>query len=76
MKKGVWKNEKFVMYLKTEINLNCVYSFVSYSSVNTLYLGYRKQQANSVYGNNRCLFWEPYKTHKYTVWPQRVCRIF
>jgi hypothetical protein len=40
---GVWKNEKIVMYLKTEINLDYVYSFVSYNSVNTLYLDYRNQ---------------------------------
>jgi hypothetical protein len=43
MRKGVWKNEKFMMYLKAEINLNYIYSSISYSLVNTLYLGYRNQ---------------------------------
>jgi hypothetical protein len=26
-------------------------------------LGYKNQSVNVVQGNNRCLFWDPYKTH-------------
>jgi hypothetical protein len=29
---------------------------------------FRRKLANSVQGNNRCLFWELFRTHKYTLW--------
>jgi hypothetical protein len=38
-----------------------------YRAVNTLILGYKKQSFNAVWGKSRCLFWDPYKTHKRNV---------
>jgi hypothetical protein len=41
--------------------------FSSYLTGNTLRLRYRIQPVDAVWGNSRCLLWELYRTHKYTV---------
>ena len=49
---------------------NNIKKFSPYRAVNTLRLSYKNQPVNVVQWNNRCLFWDPHKKHKYTVWAQ------
>jgi hypothetical protein len=50
-----------------------IYKSSSYLTGNKLRLRYKAQPVNAVWGNSRCLFWEPYGTHKYNVWAE--CRV-
>jgi len=43
----------------------------TYRAVNTLRLGYKNQPVNAVQWNNRCLFSDPQKTYKYSVWAEQ-----
>ena len=53
-------------------NVYCKCTFSPYRAVNTLRLSYTNQSVNVVQGNNRCLFWDPHKTHKYSCVGQNV----
>jgi hypothetical protein len=54
--------------LKTEF----LHSSVHISG-NTSRLRCKAQPVNAVWGNSRCLLWEPYETHRYTLWAE--CRV-
>jgi hypothetical protein len=58
--------------LRTEFLYNYIYKFSPYLTGNTLRLRYKAQPVNAVWRNSRCLLWEPYGTHKYTLWAE--CR--
>jgi len=55
----------------SKLNLSCVQMFSPYRAVNTLLLGYKNQSVSAVQGNNGCLFWDPHKTSKYSLWAGR-----
>jgi hypothetical protein len=57
-------------YLTGNTQIQCVGS--PYLTGNTSCLRYRAQTVNAVCRNSRCLLWEPYGTHRYTVWAVRT----
>jgi hypothetical protein len=44
-----------------------IYIHSPYRSVNAFHLGYKNQPIYAVSDASRCLFWDKYKTHKYSV---------
>jgi len=50
--------------------MQCSLKYGSYRTVNTFLLGYKNQSVNAVWGNNSCLFRDPHKTLRYTVWTE------
>jgi hypothetical protein len=55
------------------LHINYYFKASSYITENTLHLHYKDQLANAIKGNNYCLPWELYESHKYTLWVK--CRI-
>lgn len=56
------------------MKLNYIQRFSPYRALDITPLGYKNQSLNAVFGNNCCLFWDPWKTHKCTSWA--LCRNF
>jgi hypothetical protein len=48
----------------------CEQNVELYLTGNTLRLHYKAQPVNAVWGNNGSILWEPYGTHRYTVWAE------
>jgi hypothetical protein len=58
--------------LETEFFLTNIQASSSYLTGNTLRPHYKPQPVNAVWGNSLCLLWEPYGTHRYTVWAESI----
>jgi hypothetical protein len=72
-----WTIHKYILIinpLQTEFLLNnIIYKSSSYLTGNILLLHYKAQPVNAVWGNSRCLLWEPYGTHRYTLVDRTQC---
>jgi hypothetical protein len=64
------KSQQSFNHLKTEFFHNFIKRFSSHLTGNKLSLSYKTQPVNAVWGKSRCLLWEPYGTHKSTVWAE------
>jgi hypothetical protein len=63
---------KYTLWAECRV-LSNIHMFRPYLTGNTLRLRYKVQPVNAVWGNSRCILWEPYGTHRYTVWAE--CRV-
>jgi hypothetical protein len=62
---SVGKQSLFAVRTVRNTQIHCGGS--TYPTGNTSHLHYSAQPVNAVWGNSRCLLWEPYGTHRYTV---------
>ena len=56
--------------LKTKININYVWRLTSSRKSSIVGLYFKNQPVYVVYGNKRCLFRDPHKTYKQTLWAE------
>jgi hypothetical protein len=56
--------------LKLKTTLHYIQVFRPYLAVNTFRLSYKNSSNNVIWGNNHCLFWDSYTTHKNTVYAE------
>jgi hypothetical protein len=60
-----------LVYCENHTEHTDVYKTNSYLTGITSRLRYKSKPVNAIWGNSRCLLWEPYGTHRYTVWAER-----
>jgi hypothetical protein len=56
--------ETVAVYCENHTEHTDIYKLSSYLTGDTWRLRYKAQPVNVVWGNSRCLLWEPYGTHR------------